>query len=70
MIKYFINYYLMGLSLNNIYFFNFTYPLRCLRVPPEVRVPQVEFHCSRQSALHAGRPLPPGRFLVLISVRG
>jgi hypothetical protein len=22
------------------------------------------------SALHAGRPLPPGRFLVLISVRG
>jgi hypothetical protein len=24
----------------------------------------------RLSALHAGRPLPPGRFLVLISVRG
>jgi hypothetical protein len=26
--------------------FNFTYPLRCLRVPPGVRVPQVEYHCS------------------------
>jgi hypothetical protein len=25
-------------------FFNFTYPLRCLRVPPGVRVPQVEYH--------------------------
>jgi hypothetical protein len=26
--------------------FNFTYPLRCLRVPPRVRVPQAEYHCS------------------------
>jgi hypothetical protein len=24
----------------------------------------------RMSALRAGRPLPPGRFLILISVRG
>jgi hypothetical protein len=23
------------------------YPLRCLRVPPGVRIPQVEYHCSR-----------------------
>jgi hypothetical protein len=29
----------------NTYFFNFAYPLRCLRVPPGVRVPQVEYHC-------------------------
>jgi hypothetical protein len=29
-----------------IYFiFNFTYPLKCLRGPPGVRVPQVEYHC-------------------------
>jgi hypothetical protein len=27
-----------------IYFFNFTNPLRCLRVPPGVRVPEVEYH--------------------------
>jgi hypothetical protein len=26
---------------------NFTYPLRCLRVPPGVPVPPVEYHCSR-----------------------
>jgi hypothetical protein len=25
-------------------FFNVTYPLRCLRIPPGVRVPQVEYH--------------------------
>jgi hypothetical protein len=25
---------------------NFTYPLRCLRVPLGVRVPPVEYHCS------------------------
>jgi hypothetical protein len=38
------------LSWNNIYiFFNFTYPLRCLRVSPGVRVPQVEYHWSRQT---------------------
>jgi hypothetical protein len=30
-----------------IYFFNFAYPLRCLHVPPGVRVPQVEYHCCR-----------------------
>jgi hypothetical protein len=24
---------------------NFTYPLRCVRVPPGVRVPPVEYHC-------------------------
>jgi hypothetical protein len=32
------------LSWNNIqiYIFNFTYPLRCLHVPPGVRVPHVE----------------------------
>jgi hypothetical protein len=28
----------------------FYVPLRRLRVPPEVRVPLVEYHCSRQSA--------------------
>jgi hypothetical protein len=32
----------MCLSWNNTYIFYFTYPLRCLRVPPGVRVPQVE----------------------------
>jgi hypothetical protein len=26
---------------------NFTYPLRCLRVPLGVRVPPVQYHCSR-----------------------
>jgi hypothetical protein len=26
-------------------FFNVTYPLRYIRVPPGVRVPQVEYHC-------------------------
>jgi hypothetical protein len=31
----------------NIYFFNFRYPLWC-RVPPGIRVPQVEYHCSKQ----------------------
>ena len=36
------------LSWNNTFFFNFTYPLICLRFPPGVRVPQVEYHCSRQ----------------------
>jgi hypothetical protein len=30
----------------DVFFFNFTYPLRCLRVPPGVRVPQVEYHWS------------------------
>jgi hypothetical protein len=30
---------------------NFTYPLRCLRVPLGVRVPPVEYHCSR-SIIH------------------
>jgi hypothetical protein len=36
------------LSWNNIFiiFFNFTYPLRCLRVP------QVEYHCARPHAAH------------------
>jgi hypothetical protein len=29
------------------YFFYFTYPLRYLRVPPGVRVPQVEYHWCR-----------------------
>jgi hypothetical protein len=46
MIKYFINYLLVCLSRNNI-IFNFTYPLRCLRVPPGVRLPQVEYHWHR-----------------------
>jgi hypothetical protein len=32
-------------------FSNFTYPLRCLREPPGVSVPQVEYHCSRPSSL-------------------
>jgi hypothetical protein len=27
-------------------YFKLTSPLRCLRVPPEVRVPQVEYHWS------------------------
>jgi hypothetical protein len=44
------------LSRNNIYFFNFTYPLRCLRVPPGVHVPQVEYHWPRESRLRAGQP--------------
>jgi hypothetical protein len=35
----------MCLSWNNIFIFNFTYPLRCLRVP------QVEYHCSRHSTV-------------------
>jgi hypothetical protein len=35
-----------------ILFFNFSYPLRCLRVPPRVRVPQVEYQWIR------ARPLP------------
>jgi hypothetical protein len=36
----------MCLSWNNIYtFFNYTHPLRCLLVPPGVRVPPVEYHC-------------------------
>jgi len=26
---------------------NFTYPLRCLRVPLGVRVPPVEYHCIK-----------------------
>jgi hypothetical protein len=30
-----------------VYFFNFTYPLRCLGESPGVRVPQVEYHCSK-----------------------
>jgi hypothetical protein len=30
---------------------NFTYPLRCLRVPPGVRVPPVEYHCNRRPML-------------------
>jgi hypothetical protein len=34
--------------LNNIYYYNFflnfTYPLKCFRVLPGVRVPQVEYH--------------------------
>jgi hypothetical protein len=44
MIKYFIKYYLMCLSLSNIYiyvFFNFTYPLRCLRVPRGYAYPRL-----------------------------
>jgi hypothetical protein len=28
--------------------FNFTYPVRCLRVPPGVRIPQVEDRCFRE----------------------
>jgi hypothetical protein len=32
-----------------IYFLNFTYPLGCLRVPPGVLVPQVEYHWSSVS---------------------
>jgi hypothetical protein len=37
--------------LNNKYiiiyiFLNFTYPLRSLRIPLGVLVPQVEYHCS------------------------
>jgi hypothetical protein len=27
---------------------NFTYPLRCLRIPPGVRVPPVEYHWSKR----------------------
>jgi hypothetical protein len=40
--------YLVLIIKQYIYlFFKFTYPLRCLRVPPGVRVPQVEYHCFR-----------------------
>jgi hypothetical protein len=35
------------------YFFNFTSPLRCLRVPPGVRVRQVKYHwTSEPNQLH------------------
>jgi hypothetical protein len=43
MIKYFIDYLLMCSSWNNIFMLFLFY------VPPGVRVPQVENHCSRQS---------------------
>ncbi|KDR16462.1 Synaptic vesicle membrane protein VAT-1-like protein-like, partial [Zootermopsis nevadensis] len=36
------------------FFLNFTYPLRCLRVPPGVRVPQVEYHWSRPVVFNLG----------------
>jgi hypothetical protein len=36
------------LSEIKIYFFNFTYPVRCFRVPPGVRVQQVGDHCPIQ----------------------
>jgi hypothetical protein len=40
---------ILCLSWNNVFIFlNFTYPLRCLCVPPGVRVPQVEYHwCNK-----------------------
>jgi hypothetical protein len=41
------------LSWNNIFiFFNFTYPLRCLRLPPGGCVPQVEYHWYRAYAIY------------------
>ena len=54
-----------------IYFFNFTYPLRCLRVPPGVRLPQVEYHCFTPSwftVKHIGKryPLPMGKIKHLL----
>jgi hypothetical protein len=33
-----------SLARNNIYFYNFACPVRCLRVPSEIRVPHVEDH--------------------------
>jgi hypothetical protein len=33
---------------------NFTYPLRCLRIPPGVHVPPVEYHWSRESTCKPG----------------
>jgi hypothetical protein len=66
----------MCLSWNNTYiYFYFTYLLRCLRVLPGVRVPQVEYHwnigrctgyyewCSWFSSV------PPGRYLDSTSVK-
>jgi hypothetical protein len=38
-------------DIHIIHFFNFTNPLRCLRVPPGVRVPHVEYHCRIQLPL-------------------
>jgi hypothetical protein len=47
------------LSWNNIYFFfNFTYPLRCLRVP------QVEYHCSRIWSCITGNRWRIGRMIL------
>jgi hypothetical protein len=34
------------------------YPLRCFRIPPGVRVPQVEYHCSRRVFLKLRQLLP------------
>jgi hypothetical protein len=31
---------------------NFTYPLRCLHVPPGVRVPPVEYHWSKACTVY------------------
>jgi hypothetical protein len=42
---------------------NFTYPLRCLRVPLGVRVPPVEYHWSRLRArLVSDSPVGAGIF--------
>jgi hypothetical protein len=47
---------------------NFTYPLRCLRVPPGVSVPPVEYHCSREYQNFNRIPLLPSFYTVTITV--
>jgi hypothetical protein len=39
-------------------FFSFTYPLRRFRVPPGVRVPQVEDHCTKRRPIQADQLMP------------
>jgi hypothetical protein len=57
-----------------MYFLNCAYPIRCLRVPPEVRVSEVEDHWSRKcetpdASQFCGPPRPIIRdsFAVLLS---
>jgi hypothetical protein len=42
------------LSWNN-FLFNFTYPVRCFRLPLGVRVPQVEYHCFKRYVFESSK---------------